>query len=38
MASARLDAGLTQDDIADRLGIGYEAVFLVERGVEMPPL
>jgi len=33
IARARQDAGLTQEDVAERLGIGPEAVSRLERGV-----
>ncbi|RTL20237.1 MAG: XRE family transcriptional regulator [Burkholderiales bacterium] len=38
IARARLDAGLTQDEVAERLGIGNQAVSRMERGVAMPTL
>lgn len=36
IAKRRLAAGLTQDQVAEKLGIGYEAVSRMERGVTIP--
>lgn len=36
IAKYRQDAGLTQNDVAEKLEIGYEAVSRMERGVVMP--
>lgn len=36
IARARTNAGFTQDDVAERLGIGNEAVSRMERGAAMP--
>lgn len=36
IASRRLGLGLTQEDVAERLGIGYEAVSRMERGLNIP--
>lgn len=33
IATRRLEAGFTQEQVAERLGIGYEAVSRLERGV-----
>lgn len=38
IAGKRQDAGLTQEDAAERLGIGNEAVSRIERGVAAPTL
>ena len=36
IARRRLAAGLTQDDVAEKLGIGMEAVSRMERGLTIP--
>lgn len=36
IASKRLTAGLTQEEVAESLGIGYEAVSRMERGLIIP--
>ncbi|QRQ83319.1 helix-turn-helix transcriptional regulator [Paralysiella testudinis] len=36
IAQYRQDKGLTQDQLAEKLNIGYEAVSRLERGVVMP--
>ena len=36
IAKRRLAVGLTQDQVAEKLGIGYEAVSRMERGVTIP--
>ena len=36
IAKRRLTANLTQDQVAESLGIGYEAVSRMERGVTIP--
>ncbi|WP_211462439.1 helix-turn-helix domain-containing protein [Collimonas silvisoli] len=36
IAKRRDEAGLTQDVVAERLGVGYEAVSRMERGLSMP--
>lgn len=36
IARARSEAGMTQDEVADALGIGNEAVSRMERGVSAP--
>lgn len=36
IAKRRLAAGLTQDDVAEKLGIGMEAVSRMERGLTIP--
>lgn len=36
IAKRRLAANLTQDQVAESLGIGYEAVSRMERGVTIP--
>ncbi|SER33876.1 MULTISPECIES: helix-turn-helix domain-containing protein [Halopseudomonas] len=33
IASRRIKAGLTQEQVAEKLGVGYEAVSRLERGV-----
>jgi transcriptional regulator with XRE-family HTH domain len=38
IARARAASGLTQEDVAERLGIGNEAVSRMERGVVLPTL
>lgn len=38
IAGRRMDAGLTQDDVAEMLGIGNEAVSRLERGVASPSI
>jgi transcriptional regulator with XRE-family HTH domain len=38
IAGRRMDAGLTQDDVAEILGIGNEAVSRLERGVASPSI
>ncbi|MCY4753573.1 helix-turn-helix domain-containing protein [Pelomonas aquatica] len=38
IARARTNAGMTQDDAAERLEIGKEAVSRMERGVAMPTI
>ncbi|MDY0747928.1 helix-turn-helix transcriptional regulator [Paucibacter sp. R3-3] len=38
IASARANAGLTQEYVAENLGIGNEAVSRMERGVALPTL
>ena len=32
----RIRAGLTQDQVAEKLGVGYEAVSRMERGISIP--
>lgn len=36
IAKRRLAANLTQDQVAEKLGIGYEAVSRMERGKSIP--
>lgn len=36
LARQRQDAGLTQEEVAERLGVGNEAVSRMERGVATP--
>lgn len=36
IAAQRIRCGLTQEAVADKLDIGYEAVSRIERGVVMP--
>lgn len=36
IADYRLKAGFTQDQVAERLGIGFEAVSRIERGKSIP--
>jgi len=36
IAQKRSDAGMTQDGVAGKLGIGIEAVSRMERGIAMP--
>lgn len=36
IARQRIRSGLTQDQVAERLGIGNEAVSRIERGLVMP--
>ncbi len=36
IAKRRLAANLTQDQVAEKLGIGYEAVSRIERGKSIP--
>jgi len=36
IAKRRLAAGFTQDQVAEKLGVGYEAVSRMERGVTIP--
>lgn len=36
LASRRMASGLTQEDVAERLGVGIEAVSRMERGVAVP--
>jgi transcriptional regulator with XRE-family HTH domain len=36
IARQRMRCGLTQEDVAERLGVGNEAVSRIERGVVMP--
>lgn len=36
IAKRRVAAGLTQDQVAEKLGIGYEAVSRMERGISIP--
>ena len=36
LARKRQEAGLTQEDVAERLGVGNEAVSRMERGVATP--
>lgn len=36
IAARRVQSGLTQDQVAERLGIGNEAVSRIERGVVIP--
>lgn len=36
IANRRMQAGLTQEDVAEALGIGNEAVSRMERGTVMP--
>ena len=36
IAKLRLAAGLTQYQVAEKLGLGYEAVSRMERGVTIP--
>lgn len=38
LARKRLDAGLTQEEVAERLGVGNEAVSRMERGVAAPTI
>ncbi|MGV3569870.1 MAG: helix-turn-helix domain-containing protein [Ramlibacter sp.] len=38
LAARRAEKGLTQDDMAERVGIGSEAVSRIERGVVLPTL
>ena len=38
IAAMRLDAGMTQEQLAEALGIGAEAVSRIERGAVMPTL
>lgn len=36
IAKQRLRCGMTQEDVAERLGVGNEAVSRIERGVVIP--
>lgn len=36
IAKQRIESGLTQEDVAEQLGIGLEAVSRMERGVVIP--
>ncbi|KKO72492.1 helix-turn-helix domain-containing protein [Kerstersia gyiorum] len=36
IASRRMEAGLTQEEVAEKLGVGNEAVSRMERGTVMP--
>lgn len=36
IARQRVRSGLTQEEVADRLGVGNEAVSRIERGIVMP--
>lgn len=36
IARRRIRSGLTQDEVAERLGIGNEAVSRIERGIVIP--
>lgn len=38
IAKHRVEIGLTQDTVAEKLGIGVEAVSRIERGVAMPTI
>jgi len=38
IAKRRLTANLTQDQVAESLGIGYEAVSRMERGITIPTI
>lgn len=38
IAQRRMEAGLTQDEVAEALGIGNEAVSRLERGVASPSI
>lgn len=38
IAKRRLAANLTQDQVAEKLGIGYEAVSRMERGISIPTI
>lgn len=36
IARQRMRAGLTQEDVAERLGVGNEAISRIERGIVIP--
>ena len=38
IANRRIEKGLTQEEVAERLGVGYEAISRMERGVIMPTI
>lgn len=38
LAKRRLELGITQDQVAEKLGIGYEAVSRMERGMTTPTI
>ncbi|WP_426079315.1 helix-turn-helix domain-containing protein [Janthinobacterium sp. PSPC3-1] len=38
IASHRVRAGLTQEDVAERLGVGNEAISRLERGIVLPSI
>ncbi|MDR1530030.1 MAG: helix-turn-helix domain-containing protein [Burkholderiales bacterium] len=38
IARQRMQIGLTQEEVAERLGIGSEAISRIERGVVMPSI
>ncbi len=38
IARARIAKGLTQEQVAELLGVGNEAISRIERGVVLPPL
>lgn len=38
IAKKRMECGMTQEDVAERLQIGYEAVSRIERGTVSPNL
>ena len=38
VAKRRTEKGMTQEDVAERLGVGYEAVSRIERGAIMPTI
>ncbi len=38
IAKRRIERGMTQEAVAERLGVGYEAVSRIERGAIMPTI